>query len=246
MKISLVVGYIFAFALSALAGYWLGLQIAPQIFVSEAITGLPLPDAAQAGQFNLLLTQVKQLDNKQPDLQVIWLVAIKSDAPIQLIPIFPSSAQSPAKDAELSQIFGLNKHGARFELSAETIKYLQGRGLFWEGSIVLDSQALADFIDAFGKINLKEETLDADQLAGYQFPLFDNTQQSLTFQTLLWREICWNILHSPANIPELSRDFRKHASWVFSKEITNQDWVALLSAVEVPSCEFPMFRQVSP
>jgi hypothetical protein len=246
MRISQVLGYIFAFVLSVLAGYWLGQQFAPQTLVSETNTDFASPGAAEAGQINILLTQVNQLNTKHPGLQVIWLVAIKPNTPIQLIPIFPFATLSPAKDAELAQIFGLKKRGSRFDLTAKTAEYIRGRGLTWEGSIVLESRALADFINTFGKINLKEETLDPDQLAANQFPMFETAQQSLTFHTLLWREICWNILHSPANIPELSRDFRKHASWVFSKEIDQQDWAALLSSVEVPSCEFPMYHQVSP
>jgi hypothetical protein len=246
MKATLAFGYIFAFVITVVAGYWLGGHYAPEISAAQARTGSPQSETVLIGQFNLLLTQVQHLETRRPGLQVIWLVAIKPETPIQFIPIFPSAPQNPTRDSELSQIFGLRKHGFGFELDGNLIKYLQERGLVWDGSIIVDSRALADFIATFGQIKVDGESLDSHQLAENKFPVFDTAQQSLTFQTLLWREVCWNVLHSPANIPDLSLDFKKHASWIFSNEINHQDWMALLSSVEVPSCEFPMFQQVNP
>lgn len=246
MKATLVLGYLLAFALTFVAGYWLGEQFAPELPLVDSGTGSPETVAVPTGQVNLLLTHVQQLETRQPGLQIIWLIAIKPDTSIQLVPIFPSAPQNAGRDSELSQVFNLKKHGSRFELDANTITYLHEKGLVWDGMIVMDSRALADFIDTFGQIEINGETLDRHQLAANKLPAFETSQKDLTFQTLLWREVCWNILHSPANLPDLSRDFKKHASWSFSKEIEQLDWISLLSSVKVPSCEFPMFQQVNP
>jgi len=247
MRASLAAGYAFVFTLSALVGYWLGQKTTPQLSsINQADAVFPLPSIPNAGQINLLLVNVKQLDNLRPNLQVIWLVAFNPDTPIKLIPVFPSYTQDPVKDTELLKIFGLKKNGAHFDLNASTVQILEDRGLEWDGSIVLDNRALANFIDAFGSIKLGEDTLDRDQLASYKFPMFKTSQLSLTFHTLLWREVCWNILHSPGNISNLSSEFKKHASVAFSEEVAGQDWITLLTNVKIPSCEFPMFFQANP
>jgi hypothetical protein len=246
MKLIVALGYLFAFTVTAVAGLWLGGQAASQIPATEVRQSPALSKSPPAGQFNLLITHVQHLETRQPGLHMIWLVAIQPDTPIQFIPIYPSSPNNPGKDSELSQIFRLKRHGSHFVLDTTLTESLEERGVVWDGTIIMDSRALADFIETFGQIQVNGINLDQRQLAANQFPDFETTQQSLTFQTLLWREICWNILHSPAYIPDLSPKFKKHASWFFSQEIENLDWIALLSSANVPSCEFPLFQRVNP
>jgi len=247
MKVSLIVGYMFVFALSVLAGFWLGHQPIPQLNqVVQTEVVLPLPYTTDTGQISLILVNVKQLTTKRPELQVIWMVAFNSDTPIKLIPIYPSYNQDPTNDIELSQTFGLLKTRKGYELDKTTIRKLEARGFVWDGSVVLDNRALAYFIDAFGFIKVGEDTLDRDQLASFNFPLSQTNQLSLTFNTLLWREVCWNILHSPEDINNLNSNFKKHASINFSEPISGLDWITLLSNVKIPSCEFPMYFQNNP
>lgn len=244
MRTFLVAGYALIFALSAWVGYGLGKQtISPIPPVTQTDSEFPLPEPSETRQMQLLLVNVKQLNHSQSVLQAIWMVAFNPDTPIKLIPIYPSYSEDSANDEELSKIFGLNKEGKHFDLDQATTLKLQERGLEWDGSIVLDNRALAYFIDAFGSIKVGEETLDRDELASYKFPTFETKQMSLTYNTLLWREICWNILHSPEDILNLNSQFYKHIGVNFIEEVSGQDWVALLSNVKVPSCEFPMYFQ---
>jgi len=244
MRNFLVAGYVLIFALSAWVGYGLGQQSISQIpRVTPTDLEFPLPDTSETRQMNLLLVNVKQLKHSQPVLQAIWMVAFNPDTPIKLIPIYPSYPEDSTNDAELSKIFDLIKAGGLFGLDQATTLKLQERGLEWDGSIILDNRALAYFIDAFGPIKVGGETLDRDELASYKFPAFETRQLSMTYNTLLWREICWNILHSPEDILNLNSQFNKHIGVNFIEEVTGQDWVALLSNVKVPSCEFPMYFQ---
>jgi hypothetical protein len=247
MRTILAVGYVFFFVISALAGYGLSQQtLSPISPATQSDTDFPLPNTFESKQINLLLVNVRQLDDKRPGLQVIWLVALNPNTSIKLIPIYPTDSQDQRSNLSLSKIFGLKKTGAHFTLNKTSLDFLQKLGLEWDGTIILDNRALAYFIDTFGAIRVGENTVDRDTLASFKFPIFEDSQLSLTYHTLFWREICWNILHSPENIVELNSDFRKHISATFTEKYSEQDWVELLSKVRIPSCEFPMYFKTKP
>ena len=245
MRTALAVGYVLIFSLSLLAGYRVSQYIiSPSLNQSD--TPFSPPNLERTRQLNLLVVNVDQLEEKRPGLQVIWMVAFNPTTSIKMIPVYPSYIQDPSSDLSLSKTFGLKKNGTHFELNANTGQVLQKRGLEWDGIVILDNRALAYFIDAFGSIRVGEDLLDRDVLAAFKLPYPKNEQARLDFHTLLWREICWNILHSPENISALNNDFSKHASVLISKKVSEQAWVELLSSVRVPSCEFPMYFRANP
>jgi hypothetical protein len=247
MRITIIVAYVFVFSLSILTGYWLSQQPLPNLFPSSKADEIyPLSGSTNTEQINLLVVFVKKIDDASTELQTVWMVAFNPDTPIKLIPVYPSSTQDSTKDSELSSNLILRRYEKRFILDQEIIQILHARELEWDGIIILDNRALAYLIDTFGSIRVNGENLDRDQLAAYKFPKIETKQSNLTFQTLLWREICWNILHSPEDISKLNADFKKHSSVSLSEEISNQDWVALLANVKIPSCEFPMYFQNNP
>jgi len=247
MRATIVVAYVFVFSLSILAGYWLSQQPLPNLIPSsQPDDNDPLPGNTNTDQINLLVVFVNKIDDTSPELQMVWMVAFNPDTPIKLIPVYPSSTQDSTNDSELSTKLILQRYEKRFKLDQDIIQILHARDLEWDGVIILDNRALAYIIDTFGSIRINGGSLDKDQLAAYKFPKIEAKQSNLTYQTLLWREICWNILHSPEDISKLNTDFQKHSSVSLSEEISNQDWVALLANVKIPSCEFPMYFQNNP
>jgi hypothetical protein len=245
MKTYLVVAYGFIFSFMLVVGYWLGQLPVHHLFSTSQgdNPSYPLPGTANVEQINLLLVNVKKIDDTHPELQTIWLVAINPDSPIKLIPIYPSNTQDKADDFTIASDFYLKRHGKNFNLQPSTIQLLLGQELEWDITIILDNRALASFIDTFGSIQVNGENLDRDQLAAFQYPLLEKSQSGAAFHTLMWREICWNILHSPENISKLDKNFLKHASISLSEDITNLDWVSMLKNVKIPSCEFPLYFQ---
>ena len=247
MRTTIVVAYVFVFSLSILTGYWLSQQPLLNLYpVSQTDGAYPIPGSTNKEQINLLVAFVNKIDDAPTELKMVWMVAFNPDTPIKLIPVYPSSTQDSTKDSELSSDFILKRHEKQFILDKNFTQILHERELEWDGIIILDNRALAYLIDTFGTISVNGENLDRDQLAAYKFPEIETKQSNLTYQTLLWREICWNILHSPEDIWSLNKDFKKHASISLSEEITNLDWVTLLATVKIPSCEFPMYFQNNP
>jgi hypothetical protein len=247
MRATIVVAYVFVFSLSILTGYWLSLRLLPDLYpVPQADTAYPVPGGTNTEQINLLVFFVNKIDETPTELQMVWMVAFNPGTPIKFIPVYPSSTQDSAKDSELTSNPIIKRHDNRFILDQVITQILRERGLEWDGIIILDNRALAYIIDTFGSIRVSGENLDREQLAAYKFPEIETKQSNLTYQTLLWREICWNILHSPEDIPNLNKDFNKHSSISLSEEISNQDWVTLLANVKIPSCEFPMYFQNNP
>jgi hypothetical protein len=247
MRAAIVVAYVFVFSLSIVTGYWLSQQSLPNLYpASQDVDNYPVPGSTNTEQVNLLVVFVNKIDDAPSELQMVWMVAFNPDTPIKLIPVYPSSTEDLEKDSELSSNFILRRHEKQFILDQNLTQILRERELEWDGIIILDNRALAYIIDTFGSIRVNGENLDRDQLADFKFPEIETKQSNLTYQTLLWREICWNILHSPENIPNLKNDFKKHSSITLSEEISNQDWVTLLANVKIPSCEFPMYFQNNP
>lgn len=246
MKHFLVAGYALIFAVSIWVGFSVSQQTIPLIpRETQAEPSFPVPGTIESSSMKLIVVSVKQLKYSHPDLQIIWMVAFNPETPIKLIPIYPTYDE-PALDDELLDSFGLERDGRSFTLNEATSLILHERGLDWDGAIALDNRALAYLIDAFGPIKIEGKKLDRDELADYKFPDFSNKQLGLTFNTLMWREICWNILHSPENISSLNPQFEKHMRANFSDEVAGQDWITLLSSVIVPSCEFPMYFRTNP
>jgi hypothetical protein len=248
MKTTIVFAYAFIFTLSIVIGYWLGQKSTPVPLppIVQNTETFPLPGQEITEQINLLVVFVNRIDAASTGLQMIWMVAFNPDAPIKLLPVYPSATQDYEKDSELKSKFNLQKQEKQFILDQGFIQMLQAQELEWDGVIILDNRAMAYIIDTFGTIRLNDKILDRDQLAAYRFPGDDAKQSNLTYQTLFWREICWNILHSPEDIPKLNKDFNKHASVTFLAKISKQDWVALLASVKIPSCEFPTYFQNNP
>jgi hypothetical protein len=248
MKKTIVLAYAFIFTLSIVIGYWLGqkFSLVPTPPIMQTIDSFPLPSQETTEQINLLVVFVNRIDIASTKLQMIWMVAFNPDAPIKLLPVYPSATQDYVKDSELASKFNIQKQEKQVILDQEFTQILQTQGLDWDGVIILDNRAMAYIIDNFGTIRVNDETVDRDQLAAYGFPGDDAKQSNLNYQTLLWREICWNILHSPEEIPNLNKDFNKHASVTLLEKISKQDWVALLENVKIPSCEFPMYFQNNP
>jgi hypothetical protein len=247
MKTTIVAAYVFIFSLAIVTGYWLGQKSSPSLFPTAPVDeSYPVPGQTTVEQINLLVVFVNKIDDASPELQMLWMVAFNPGTPIKLIPVYPSSNLDAAEDSELSSKFSLIKHEKQFILNQDIIQTLEARELEWDGIIILDDRSLAHIINTFGSIRVNGDNLDRDQLAAYKFPKFETPQSNLTYQTLLWREICWNILHSPENISKLDKDFNKHTSLTLSDEISNQDWVSMLTRVKIPSCEFPMYFQNNP
>ena len=248
MKTMIAFAYAFIFSLSIVTGYRLGQKSTPAPIPPsvQATETFPLPGQEITEQINLLVVFVNRIEAASTELQMMWMVAFNPDAPISLLPVYPSVTQDYVKDSELASKFILQKQGKQFSLDQSFTQMLQAQGLEWDGVVILDNRALAYMIDTFGTIRVNNEILDRDQLAAYKFPGDDAKQSNLTYQTLLWREICWNILHSPEEIPKLNKDFTNHASVTLLETISKQDWVALLSSVKIPSCEFPMYFQNTP
>jgi len=247
MRTAIVVVYAFVFSLSLVTGYWVSQQPFPNLYpASQDDDNYPIPGSINTEQVNLLVVFLNKIDDAPTELQMVWMVAFNPDTPIKLIPVYPSSTEDLVKDSELSSNFILRRHEKQFILDQGITQILHERELEWDGIIILDYRALAYIIDTFGSIRVNGENLDRDQLVVYKFPEIVTKQSNLTYQTLLWREICWNILHSPENISKLNNDFKKHSSITLSEEISNQDWVTLLAKVKIPSCEFPMYFQNNP
>jgi hypothetical protein len=247
MRTAIVVAYVFVFSLSIVTGYWLSQQAFPNLYpASQDDDTYPMPGSTNTEQTNLLVVFVNKIDDAPTELQMVWMVAFNPDTPIKLIPVYPSSTEGSVKDSELSSNFILRRHEKQFLIDQDITQILHKRELEWDGIIILDNRALAYIIDTFGSIRVNGDNLDRDQLAAYKFPEIETKQSNLTYQTLLWREICWNILHSPEDISNLNKDFKKHSSISLSEEISSQDWVTLLANVKIPSCEFPMYFQNNP
>ena len=247
MRTTIVVAYVFVFSLSILTGYWLSQKLLPNLYPASQTDGIyPIPGSTNTEQINLLVAFVNKIDDAPTELKMVWMVAFNPDTPIKLIPVYPSSTIDSTKDYELSSNFILRRHEKQFILDQDLTQILHERDLDWDGIIILDNRALAYIIDTFGSIRVNGDNLDRDQLAAYKFPEIEAKQSNLTYQTLLWREICWNILHSPEDISSLNKDFKKHSSISLSEKISNQDWVTLLASVKIPSCEFPMYFQNNP
>jgi hypothetical protein len=247
MRTAIVVAYVFVFSLSIVTGYWLSQQPLPNLSpASIEDNNYPVPGSTNTEQTNLLVIFVNKIDEAPTEVHMVWMVAFNPGSPIKLIPVYPTTTEGSAKDSELFSNFILSRYEKQFILDQDITQILHERDLEWDGIIILDNRALAYLIDTFGSIRINSENLDRDQLAAYKFPEFETKQLNLTYQTLLWREICWNILHSPENISNLNKDFKKHSSISLSEEISSQDWVTLLSNVKIPSCEFPMYFQNNP
>lgn len=247
MRTAIVVAYVFVFSLSIVTGYWLSQQPLPNLYpASQDDATYPIPGSKNTEQTNLLVVFVNKIDDAPTELQMVWMVAFNPDTPIKLIPVYPSSTEGSVKDSELSSNIILRRHEKQFILDQDITQILHERELEWDGIIILDNRALAYIIDTFGSVSVNGENFDRDQLAAYKYPESETKQSNLTYQTLLWREICWNILHSPEEISNLNKDFKKHSSISLSEEISSQDWVTLLANVKIPSCEFPMYFQNNP
>jgi hypothetical protein len=169
---------------------------------AETFTASPAP-VLPNGQISLLLVTVDDLQSPRPRLESVWLAElVPPDPRVTFLSVYPSfSADEAQRDGSLVNAFQVEIAENSLQIGQDFLKVLQGRKLFWSGTVLLDKYALASTLDYLNLPQPEQSLSDqqADQPVGYpdgaakvegMVSASQNPQMALFSQASIYQDLC--------------------------------------------------------
>lgn len=230
---------------SALLGYWAGLMFklpqrleapASQL-LSPKIPFTPIPTMPH-GQSTILILHSDKTSTPHPQLRSIWLLTyFANTAQLNLIPIYPSTAESAASiNQTIFSAFGLAKADRSLAPAPLLIQTLEEQNYRWSGYIILDDAAVQD-IFALARMNAP---------SALSIPTSHTTPPSLYYQHVQAINNFCNATRSPNTRP----DWTQIGTWSSEHFVTDLSIDALIADLQALTsqtgglrCNFPTIIQ---
>ncbi len=195
----------------------------------------PIPST---GQQNILVIAIDRVDLYQNEILGIWLVAyIPKQTPIYMIPIYPTFDDQINFESVLANPFDLTLSG---ELPKNVIDYLRQKNIWWNGSIVIDRQGIAEVINMIGGIEVRGQWVKGEDFISNKQQVGEYSYKSLITQTYIFKGFCLQAnklieLFTSQKISTINRDHLK-------MKLNDEFWSSLSDLNQNPVCEFPLFE----
>ena len=234
--------FLFAFAAFLLPGYWIGNQMR-FMFLKVRTSDAIVTSCPRTEQVHFLLLNVDNLDKRSVTLQSAWWIIFAPDSSLQWIPLYPSPTGGEKNDKQLSKAFGLVKDSPQKVLRPGFTKILQERDICWDGFMVSDNTLLAAIVDDLGGIQIRDSYLYGSQVIDKLEKALAKTSTSLSFQSELMEEICWNALHSTLTrlLDKPAPGLEDHILLQFTDRIDPVNWHSWNQVIKVPKCDIQTF-----
>ncbi len=246
MKISRLALFLFAFAVFLLPGYWIGKHLRSL----SAITGSSKTIATNCQvneQVHILLINTGNLESRSVTMQSVWWIIFAPNSSLQWIPVYPSPTGDVAYETQLENTFGLAKAGGQKELKPSFVRLLRDRDLCWDGYLISDNTMLSAIVDDIGGVTLRSSHLSGSQVIARQEIALVKKSTSLSFQSELMEEICWNVLHSSITrkLDQPAPGLEHHIILNFSSRIDPVNWHSWNQVLKVPKCDIQTINTLS-
>ena len=194
-----------------------------------------------AGQRNILVIGVDDLNAPRPRLESVWLVLYINDLPqVTLLPVYPAPAGEGAETGRtLEDLFQLSAGKAPDPVFLDA---LQASGLWWSGYILVDEVAVVEVVDLVSKMSANNWSRTSGVRAVAKVPpAWEDRSASLAGQAGLVQAICRDAqgIASRKDISHLLDLIPRHASTDLNLTRTVSELRSLLSHPDGFSCEFP-------
>ncbi len=242
MKTLRLTVFLFAFAAFLFPGYWIGNQMR-SVFTNARASEDPVTSCPQTEQVHFLLLNVDSLEKRSVILQSAWWIIYAPDSSLQWIPLYPSPTGGAKYDRQLAKAFGLEKEGEQKGIRPAFKKVLHDRDICWDGYLVFDNALMAAIVDDLGGIQIRDSILYGNQVIDKLESALSKTTTSLSFQSELMEEMCWNALHSSLTrlLDHPAYGLENHLILEFTSRIDPVTWHSWNQVIKVPKCDIQTF-----
>jgi hypothetical protein len=182
MKIPCIIGLYIVFILSLLVGFKAGASIGDSGKEDSETHSTPIT-ASRAGQNNILLILVDEIDSDQPHLQNVWLMINSKNNPrVDLLPILPASKlHFSTRLNNLADRFKLTQNG---EPNESFWFELQRIDTWWNGYLIMDDQSLQLLDEYLVKISETEDSTEIVDMIQPIHPQIETRNEITRYQNL--------------------------------------------------------------
>jgi hypothetical protein len=232
------------FFTSILCGMLIGSKARLMIWETHEEPTEILHPAMENGQINVLIIITDRLDQKDLNLESIWLVNYHADdAPLKVFPIYPSQSDVEITDYKnLAKSFNLSEKNGLSQLNPKFVKILRNRNFSWGGFIVIDKYALGNLVDILGGINISGARLTGRQFYQYLPHSTDNPRLAYDYYASFWQELC---LSGKLSLSGLSWErsvgmLPEHIATDIMPSYLFEAWRDFFFVEKLAVCEFPL------